>query len=56
MIVKYNIASIAMAALAMPISGTVLFNCGGKGGDDKWDHLRKEYQRDPDGYRKKWGV
>jgi hypothetical protein len=55
MIVKYNITSIATATFAMLLVSAVLFNCGGKGGD-KRDHLRKEYQRDPDAYRKKWGV
>jgi len=54
---KYNITSIATATFALLFTGIILFNCsgGGKGGDRK-DHMRKEYGRDPEGFRKKWGV
>lgn len=46
----------AFTLFILLLADAMLFNCGGKGGGDKRDHLRKEYQRDPDGYRKRWGV
>lgn len=48
----YNIATWGLMVL---LTCGVLFNCKGGGGSDR-DHLRKEYQRDPEGFRKRWGV
>lgn len=42
--------------LAVLLLCGAVFNCGG-GGRDGWkDDRRKEWNRDPEGYKKKWGF
>jgi hypothetical protein len=52
MITKYHPV---ITLFALLFTGAILFSCGGQGGDKK-DHLRKEHGRDPEGFKKKWGV
>ena len=48
----------AATSLALLLAAIAVFSCGGSGGGGNGarDHLKKEYQRDPAAYKKKWGV
>lgn len=51
---QHLFTALMLAALTIGV-----FSCGGGGGgkrDSGRDSMRDHYARDPDGYRKKWGV
>lgn len=47
---------LTMSLLSALFLAGVMFSCGGGGGDGYKDHLRKDYRRDRDAYKRKWGI
>lgn len=48
---------LTMSLLSAVLVAGLVFNCGGGGGGSGYkDALRKDYKRDRDAYKRKWGL